>query len=230
MLQKHFWKLIGLVAVVLVGAAVVYGNHASNQANVGLTNEPNIKGNPDATVTLTEYADFQCPACKDFSAVVKEVLDTYGDGIRFEFKHFPLITIHQHAVAAGRAAEAAGQQGKFFEMHDKLFENQATWSPTANPQAFFLTYAEEIGLDMDKFRTHIRASELRDRVMAGYNEARDLGLTGTPTFYLNGQPMEISTYQDFADQIALAVTGVDPNAASSTDAVQTTAEEVQFGF
>lgn len=234
MLTKHFWKLFALLAVLLVGGAFVYANYAGNSANEGIVLEPHIKGNPDATVTLTEYSDFQCPACQQFTTVVADVLATYGDQVRFEYKHFPLVTLHPNAVIAGRAAEAAGQQGKFFEMHDKLFENQSTWSTSANPQVFFIEYAKELGLDEAKFKTHMRASALRDHVMAGFEEARGLGLTGTPTFFLNGEQMEFTTYQEFTDQVAFAVTGIDPSmvVGTSTDAAEGAAagEEVNFGF
>ncbi len=234
MLAKHFWKLFALLAVLLIGAAVVYSNQAGEKANENLVIEPHIKGNPEASVTLTEYSDFQCPACQQFYPVLKEVLGMHEGKIRFEYKHFPLISIHPHAVAGGRAAEAAGQQGKFFEMHDKLFENQETWSKSSNPQPFFLQYAEELGLDMDKFKTHLRSSALRDQVMAGYEEARELGLSGTPTFFLNGEQMEFATFDEFAEQVALAVNGPSSDSTGSTTDQATIevspATQVQFGF
>ncbi len=224
MIKNHFWKIFGLIAVLLIGGAIAYSNHASSKANEGIVLSPHVKGNADATVNLVEYSDFQCPACQAASTVVAEVLAEHEGKVRFEYKHFPLVTIHPHAVLAARAAEAAGIQGKFFEMHDKLFENQATWSPSPSPQAFFTKYAEEIGLDMDKFKTHMRASLLRDEVMKRYDEARELGLSGTPTFYLNGQKMTFTTYEDFATQVRQAVTGELPVEATPVS------PEIQFGI
>jgi protein-disulfide isomerase len=224
MFKDHFWKIFGLLAVLLVVLAFVYGNHVSNKANEGITLTSHIKGNPDAVVSLVEYSDFQCPACQAASQVVEDVLAEHEGKIRFEYKHFPLITIHPHALLAARAAEAAGQQGKFFEMHDALFENQANWSTSPSPQVFFNQYAEEIGLNMDTFKTHMRASMLRDEVLKQYDDARTLGLTGTPSFFLNGQKMTFTTYEDFARQIRQAVTGeveVTPDAPVS---------DVQFGL
>ena len=122
MFKKHFWKILALLVVLLLGGSIIYSQKASEEANVGVVIEPHIKGNPDASVTLVEYSDFQCPACGQFYPYVKEVVEEHGDKLRFEYKHFPLITIHKNAVPAARAAEAASQQGKFFEMHDKLFE------------------------------------------------------------------------------------------------------------
>ena len=231
MIQKNFWTIFILVAVVLVGAAVLYGKNISKQANEGVVITEHIKGNKEATITLTEYSDFQCPACASFTEVVDEVLAEYGNDIRFEYKHFPLISIHPQAVAGGIAAEAAGQQGKFFEMHDKLFENQKTWSTSPNPQTFFNQYAEEIGLDVDQFKRQYKSSVLRDQVMSGYNEARELGLTGTPSFFLNGQRMSFETYQDFLDAIAEAVNGgpvIDGD--MSTSSATELNDEVQFAL
>jgi protein-disulfide isomerase len=205
MIKKHFWKIFALAAVVLIGGAFAYGQYVSNAANEGIVIEDHIKGNPEGRVTLTKHSDFQCPACAQFSTVVDDVLASYGEYIRFEYKHFPLINIHPNAVAAGRAAEAAGLQGKFFAMHDELFANLNAWGQSPNPQVFFNQYAEAIELDVELFKTHMKASVLRDEVMDGYNEARELGLTGTPTFFLNGERMVFQTYEEFLDQIEAAV-------------------------
>lgn len=231
MIQQHFWKIFIGLGILMIGGAFWYSSQASSMANEGVNIATHVKGNPDAEVVLTKYSDFQCPACAEFSHVVREVMETYGDQIRFEYKHFPLITIHPHAVPAARATEAAGQQGKFFEMHDKLFENQSAWSASPNPQLLFTKYAEEIGLDMDLFRQHSKASLLRDRVMEQYNESRELGLTGTPSFFLNGERMQYVTYQDFTDAIEQAVLGdsseqVEMTAESESETATTDTEKV----
>ena len=205
MFKKHFWKILALLVVLLLGGSIIYSQKASEEANVGVVIEPHIKGNPDASVTLVEYSDFQCPACGQFYPYVKEVVEEHGDKLRFEYKHFPLITIHKNAVPAARAAEAASQQGKFFEMHDKLFENQTEWSISTNAQVYFIQYAEEIGLDVGLFKKHLGSSIISDAVDQGFNEARELGLSGTPTLFLNGEKMEISSFDEFRSQIADAV-------------------------
>ena len=125
MLKKHFWKVVALVVIVLIGASVLYSKQTAERANEGVVIESHVKGNPDAAVTLIEYSDFECPACAQFSPYIKELMNEYGDELRFEYRHFPLINIHAQAIPAARAAEAAAQQGKFWEMHDKLFENQS---------------------------------------------------------------------------------------------------------
>lgn len=223
-------KMFVFLAFVAVAAAIVYSNFAAKEANEGVEVKQYIKGNPDAAVVLTEYSDFQCPACGQFYPVVKELLETHGDDLALEYKHFPLISVHPFAVPAAKAAEAAGQQGKFFEMHDKLFENQQIWSRAANPRAFFSQYAEEIGLDVELFNRHYRASILEEKIEGEFNEARELGLTGTPSFLLNGERLQFETFEEFTTAIEAAV-----NPAQSTDTATPTDSGasdtgVRFGF
>jgi protein-disulfide isomerase len=226
--MKNPWVIVGVLAVVLFGGAIWYSNSASEESNVGVEVKQHVKGNPEATVTLLEYSDFQCPACAAFQPVVAEIMATYGDKLKFEYHHYPL-PIHKFSQQAAVAAEAAGQQGKFFEMHDKLFLNQQEWSTSATPQVFFVKYATDLGLDVDLFKKHLASSALRDVVRGDLNKAKELGLTGTPTFYLNGEKMEIKTFEDFIGQIAFAI---DPTAAPLTaSGTEATAEpEVKFGI
>jgi len=225
--MKNIWVIIGIVAVVAIGASIVYSNNSAEKANEGVVITPHIKGGSSAKVVIVEHSDFQCPACGQFFPVVQEVLEEHGDAVSLEYRHFPLVSIHPFAVPAAKAAEAAGQQDKFWEMHDKLFENQQVWSASTNPQSYFNTYAEELGLDVALFKQHMKASLIDDAVQAGFEEARQLGLTGTPSFYLNGERMDFSTFQDFKDQINTAVNGTDVSEASSTPA---TDSGVKFGL
>lgn len=221
--MKNPWVIIGVIAVALFGGAIWYASISAEKNNEGIEVIEHIKGNAEATVVLTEYSDLQCPACAAFVPAVKEVTDTYGDSLRFEYKHFPLPT-HRFAVQAAVAAEAAGQQDKFFEYHDLLFENQPTWSQSAAPQPFFLQYAEELGLDIDLFRRHMNSSLLREQVQTQFAEGRALGVTGTPSFFLNGERMQIQTYQDFIEQVGRAVNGGSDGASGEP------ALDVQFGI
>lgn len=218
--MKNAWVIIGIIAVALIGGSVVYSNNVAKTNNEGVSFTPHVKGNAEATVTLVEFSDFQCPACQSFQPILTQVLEEFGDRIAFEYKHFPL-PIHALAEPAARAAEAAGQQDAFFAYHDKLFENQKTWSTSPNPTALFIGYAQELGLDVDTFRRHYNASVVRDKVKAEGSEARELGFTGTPTFLLNGQRMQITTFEDFYNQIKAAVEGT---------TVPGTAPAVQFGI
>lgn len=209
--MKNPWIIIGVITIVLFGGAIWYSSTAAEKNNEGVTIQQNIKGNPDAEVVLTEYSDLQCPACASFVPAVEGIMAEYGDQIRFEYKHFPL-PIHPYAQQAAVAAEAAGQQGEFFAYHDVLFENQQQWSAAATPVALFIQYAEELELDIPQFRRHMNSSLLRDKVRAEMAEGRELSVTGTPTFFLNGERMVIQTFQDFAIQVAAVV---DPEAAAN---------------
>lgn len=205
MIKKHFWKVVVAAVIILLGGSIAYSQYAAKQADQGVTVETHIKGNPDAKVTLIEYSDFQCPACGQFYPYMKSLMEEFGGDLRFEYHHFPLINIHPQAFPAARAAEAAGQQGKFWEMHDKLFENQAVWSKSVNPSAYFTEYAEELGLDTDLFKRHQSSAVISDAIEASFNDAVNRGFTGTPTFLLNGEKMEFSTFADFRAQVAAAI-------------------------
>lgn len=207
--MKNPWVIIGIITVVLFGGALLLSGQSNERNNEGVEVQSHIKGNPEAEVTLVEYSDLQCPACASFQPVITQVMDQFGDQLLFEYKHFPL-PMHRNAMEAAMAAEAAGQQGMFFEYHDILFERQSQWAQT-NPTTLFVEYAEELELDIETFRRHMDSSILRDKVRADLNEGREREVTGTPTFFLNGERMELETFQDFIAQIALAV---DPEAAA----------------
>jgi len=218
-MKDHIGKIFAVVAVVAIVGSIAYANHVANEANEGIVLTDHIKGNEAAAVKLTEYSDFQCPACAQFYPVIQDIMADYGDQIAFEYKHFPLISIHPFAVPAARAAEAAGQQGKFWEMHDKLFEEQQTWSNSGNPISFFNTYAEEIGLDVELFKRHYKASLIEESVNDDFRQARDLGLTGTPSFFLNDERMDFTSFPEFREQIEAAI-GVDTATATGTPTVE----------
>lgn len=216
---KNPWVIIGILTAVLFGGAISFTNYQAEKSNAGVeVINSHVKGNADATVKLVEYSDFQCPACAAFQPVVTELMSKYGDKISFEYKNFPL-PMHPYALPAAVAAEAAGQQGKFYEFHDMLFQNQEEWSKSSTPSVFFIKYAGEIGLDVEKFKSQMNSTALRDKVKNDQAEGRKLEISGTPTFFLNGEKMEFDTFQKFIEQIALAV---DPNFVSAPTATSTT--------
>jgi len=172
--------------------------------------QENIKGNAEAQVVLVEYSDFQCPACQAFAPVVEATLAEYGEDIRFEYKHFPL-PIHPFALQAAVAAEAAGMQGKFFEYHDALFAEQKNWSAATTPMELFVSYADDLDLNITQFRRQMNSSILQEKIQSQMSEGQVLGISETLTFFLNGIKMEIQTLQDFSAQIAAAV---DPESAT----------------
>jgi protein-disulfide isomerase len=202
--MKNPWTIIGVITVLLIAGSFWYSSTLTEKSNEGINITPHVKGNAEAAVVLLEYSDFECPACASFQPFLKDLMGEYGDRLKFEYKHFPL-PMHKLAEPAARAAEAAGQQGAFFEFHDLLFENQKVWSVSVNPTVQFNQYAEQLDLDMDKFKQHYNSSLLRDRIKSDIAEARQLDVNATPTFFLNGEKMTFQTFEEFTNQIKQAL-------------------------
>lgn len=142
-----------------------------------------IQGNPEkAKVILTEYGDYQCPSCGEAYPIVKNLQEYFGDSLLFVFRNFPLTEVHPEAFQAALAAEAADLQGKFWEMHDILFENQERLDLEALEY-----YAEQIGLNLNKFRNDIRSKTLQDKVENDIESGLRSGVNGTPSFYINNE-------------------------------------------
>ncbi len=142
-----------------------------------------------AKVVFMEYADYQCPACASVAPMMKQAMARYSDRVRFVFRPFPLSSIHPNAIIAVEAAEAAGAQGKFWEMHDKLFETQNAWQGLKDPTETFVGYARELGLDADRMRKDLTDHTYRAGVKAAEQAAMAAGVRFTPAFYLNGKPL-----------------------------------------
>ncbi len=153
------------------------------------TDSAHIRGNPDAPVTLEEFGDFQCPPCGKFSEFVEELLKEYNPRLRLVFRNFPL-SGHEHAREAALAAEAAGLQGKFWEMHDTLYREQETWTKASNVRELFESYAGTIGLNVDQFKKDMDGDKARERVDSDRALADFLGVKATPTLFINNRPVE----------------------------------------
>jgi protein-disulfide isomerase len=134
---------------------------------------------------LLEYADFECPYCGSAYPEIKAVRERMGDGLRFEFRHFPIWEKHPHAFEAAQAAEAARAQGRFEEMHDLLFENQQNLEHDD-----LIGYAGRLGLDVDRFDRELREGTYADKVRADRAAGEAAGVTGTPAFFIDGQPYD----------------------------------------
>lgn len=157
-----------------------------------------MEGGRTASAVLVEYSDFQCPACGAYYPLVKRVHEEYGDKLAIVYRNFPLTTIHKNALRGAYAAESAGQQGKFWEMHNKLFENQKEWSEGENPQKFINEYATVLGLDMDRFHKDADSQNVKDKVAADVASAEKFEVNGTPTFFLNGKKLDsLRNFDDF---------------------------------
>ena len=150
---------------------------------------PHIRGNPNAQVTLEEFGDFQCPPCGSFAGFAEELLKEYDSRLRIVFRHFPL-TAHEHAREASLAAEAAGIQGRFWEMHDLLYREQAAWSKAPNARELFESYAGTIGLNVDQFKKDMDGEQAKARVDSDHARAESLEIKVTPSLYINGQPVD----------------------------------------
>jgi protein-disulfide isomerase len=170
---------------------------------------PHAKGAATAPVTLEEFGDFECPPCGLFHPQLKKLEAEYGeDKLRVVFRQFPLTNMHKHALVAAYAAEAAGFQGRFWEMYDKLYTNQATWSKETDARPSFLNYAREIGLNESRFVSDMTSREADARVMFDYQRGRALGVTGTPTIFSNGRMLPpTATENDMRDMINAGLGG-----------------------
>lgn len=153
------------------------------------TDSAHIRGNPDAPVTLEEFGDFQCPPCGQFAGFVEELLREYDSRLRVVFRNFPL-PAHEHAREAALAAEAAGLQGKFWEMHDTLYREQALWSKASDARGLFESYAGTIGLNVDQFKKDMDSDKVMERVDSDHALGDSLGIKVTPTLFINNRPVD----------------------------------------
>ena len=144
------------------------------------------RGPVQAPVTLEEFGDFQCPPCGMISGPLLEIEKDYGPKLRVIFRNFPFPN-HQHALEAAHAAEAAGLQGRYWEMHDLLYKEQATWSKAPDVNQLFVSYARILGLEMDRFETDIAGPTVKARVTADQERGKSLGVTATPSIFINNQ-------------------------------------------
>jgi len=186
---------IGVVAVVAVTTgtilyrakrvpAVTLSKEHSTGAHP--TESVHVRGSADAPVTLEEYGDFQCPPCGRLAEPLQQIEKDYGPRLRVIFHNFPF-TIHEHAHEAAYAAEAAGLQGKFWEMHDMLYREQANWAKTKDVQPLFDSYASMIGLDVDRFKKDMTSEKVKEKVESDRKKGETLGVKNTPTIFINNE-------------------------------------------
>jgi len=157
-----------------------------------------VFGKVGSKVTLIEYGDFQCPPCGNIHPVIKKITEQYKGQLQFVFRNFPIASSHPNAKAAAGAAEAAGLQGKYWEMHNKIYESQASWSSLNSTERtnFFENYAKDLGLDIAKFNTDIAATSINEKINYDYALGKKAGVDATPTFYLNGIKLDQNALGD----------------------------------
>lgn len=209
-MDKKFLIVLGVAILALGGIFFVSSQKTkapSVSSTASVTNHS--RGNTtNAKVEVIEYADFQCPACGQFHPLVTAVQQKYNDTVKFTFRHFPLDSIHKNARAGARAAEAAGKQGKFFEMHDLIYQNQAVWENSSDPLTIFSGYAQQLGLDVNTFKIYYASEEANASINADLQEGQNKGVNGTPTFFINGKQMsnaDLSSLDKFSAQIDAAL-------------------------
>src|SRR3989344_7649744 len=189
--ESKFFLGIGAVTLAVITAGVVFFTAGSkSEAGISLTsgefvNGGQTLGESTASAQIIEFGDYQCPACGQAQPIIKKFLQDNGDRVYFVYRHFPLIQAHPNANDAARAAEAAGNQGKFWEMHDFLYERQSEWSDLPDARGKFEEYAQELKLDMDKFKADREAAI--GRINADADLGKKAGVQSTPTFIVNGQ-------------------------------------------
>jgi protein-disulfide isomerase len=153
---------------------------------------PHMRGRANAPVLLEEFGDFQCPPCGRMAPALKEMEKNYGDRLCVIFREFPLV-IHLRALDAACAAEAAGLQNRFWEMHDLLYENQWVWTRVADVHDFFVERAKTLGLDVERFENDMKSEPVKNRIAADRDRATSLGVDRTPIIFVNGQRLAESS-------------------------------------
>ena len=166
-----------------------------------------MTGKADAKVTVVEFGDFECPSCADAYQPMNDIIKQYSSNpnFNFVFREFPLSSIHPNADISAEAAEAAGEQGKFWDMHDLLYKNQGEWASSSNPITLFVKYAQQLGLDTNKFQTEVQAAKFANVIKADGDDGNAANVTATPTFFVNGTPYLGIPSQDMKDAIAKAI-------------------------
>ena len=148
---------------------------------------PRSKGNPNAPVVIEEFGDLQCPPCAALHPELARIETEYGARVRLIFRHFPLTQMHPYALEAAQAVEAAGVQGKFWELHDWMYVHQQEWAAAPNARQIFLQQAQNMGLNVEKFRQDMGSVEVKQRIIQDYRRGMSLGVQGTPTVFINGR-------------------------------------------
>lgn len=208
-MNKIGWIIFTTVVIVLLGGLIAWTRIANPPIDVSNVENNSIiaasdqngnigdhtKGSDKNEIILVEYGDYQCPSCGQAFAGVNTVIDEYNDDVTFVFRNFPLTSIHPNAKAASAVAEAAGLQGKYWEMHDVLYTNQDDWSTldASKRTDVFTQYATTIGLNIDTFKTDLTSKPVNQKINFDMAVGKKVNVSATPTFFLNGEKLDEST-------------------------------------
>lgn len=199
---------VPVIAITIIGISLYNANNSGGVAvDTGLLireDSPTL-GSPDAPVTIVEFLDPECEACRAAYPAVKQLLDTYGEDVRLVVRYLPL---HNNSVLAAAATEAAGLQGKYWEMQEELFAHQTDWGEQQTPQTeMFIGYAEEIGLDIEQFVDDLDNPDILAKIERDRADAQALGLTGTPSFFINGERVDPLSMDRMIEMIEAGISG-----------------------
>jgi len=191
-MDKRFLGILAAIIIVFIGVFAITQNSSNgpSSSNNSSSAQPtkHIEGQGSKGVTLVEYGDYECPICEAYYQPLKQAVTPLLPQIYFQFRNLPLTAIHPNAFAGARAAEAAGLQNKYWQMHDKLYDNQNAWVSASNPQTFFDQYAQQIGLNVSQFDSDYASSKVNSAINADLAAFAKTGKEmATPTFFLDGQ-------------------------------------------
>lgn len=213
-MNKFVVGVIGLSILLLIGGVVLVGSREQSanvspetlEKELALSDEDWVRGAENPKITLVEYSDFQCPACGSYYPILEQLRGEFQNELRLVYRHYPIREIHANAEPAAFAAEAAGKQGKFWEMHDMLFDFQSVWSEDRNAKDRFKEYAQTLELDVEQFENDLTSSEVSDTVLSDYQSGLRLGVNSTPSFFLNGTRIQNpSNFEAFKSLIQSAL-------------------------
>ncbi len=209
--NKAFLGIVLATFVLIFGGIFLFSRGTGPANSVKVSDEVLIPRDSyrftdsETPAVLTEFGDFQCPACSSYHILVKKLLADFPGQLNFVFRHFPLPQ-HANAPISSYAVEAAGLQGKFWEMYNKIYESQSSWSGSSDAKSIFLGFAKDLGLDMDKFSKDLDSQAVKDKVARDSNDAGLLKIDSTPTFYLNGAKIAPpGSYEEFKKLVEKAI-------------------------
>ncbi len=209
---NQMFFVLGVLLVVLL-AYYVYATQTTKKVeekgNVEVRTEDHVRGNITASVTMVQFADFQCPACGAYEPIVREVMAKNSNDVKLVFRHFPLTNMHRNALLAAKYAEAAGRQNKFWELHDILYDKQKEWGESLDAESFFETQVASLGLDMAQIKKDVADPAIENIILAEYKEGTQFGVKGTPSFFINGIKIESPrSVEEFTQVIQKAKNGM----------------------
>ncbi len=207
-MDKLKWLIFTVIVVGIFGGIIWLGKSDEGVTFTGdatkiITAAPipdHVLGTEAQKLVLIEYGDFQCPACAKLYPAVHDLTTKYPDKLTFIFRNKPLTQLHPNALAAATAAEAAGLQGKYFDMYDMLYQTQPSWqgASVSDRTTLFQNYAQQLGLDVEKFKADLSSKDIGNKINRDNITSKTFGVEGTPTFILNGQKIESSITTDTA--------------------------------